>query len=140
MLKRTHFYILIVWLTFFLSACQDIQGPQKEIYNTWKVTGFTSVEERDYPQNEIGGTYLTILEDNNYILELDINMCSGSLISISERTILFDTPSCTEACCDSPFSQRFTDLLTSISMFKITGNTLRLSVHDWGFIECELVE
>lgn len=140
MSNRILLHRLLLASTLLLTACQAMQGPPKEIYNTWKINSFTSVENKEFAKNENGGTYLTLLDDNSYVLELDVNVCSGNLNAISERGIIFEPPACTEACCDSPFSKHFMGLLTQISMYKITGNTLRLSVHDWGFIECELVE
>lgn len=134
---------LLIWylpLLFFLAGCEKIDGPAKDIFQTWEAIEFVSVESVIYEKSDHSQILLTINPDNSYRLQLDVNSCGGELLSISELGILFSSPACTEACCDSDFALRLVSLLSSINMYKIEGDTLRLSVPNWGFIECVRVD
>lgn len=129
----------ITWFIFILivqASCEKIDGPAKNVFQTWEVNQFISIESAVYAKNTGTQILLTINPDQTYQLQLDVNSCGGKLLSISELGIIFDSPTCTEACCDSDFAQRFVKLLTSISMYKVDDDILRLSVPGWGFIEC----
>ncbi|WP_163710346.1 hypothetical protein [Mangrovibacterium lignilyticum] len=132
--------LLILTLSFSMHACQKIEGPAKNIFQTWEVKEFVSTESTNYSKREDSPIYLTIHEDQSYSLKLDANICQGSLLRITDLSIIFESPACTEICCDSPFSSHLADLLPFISMYKVQDNILRLSISDWGFIECERVD
>ncbi len=122
-----------------MASCQKIEGPAGNVFQTWEVKDFVAVGETS--SNE-GGVpiYFSINGDYSYDLQLDANSCSGSILKISDKYIVLNGPVCTEICCDSPFAARFSELISQISMYKVSDNMLRLYVDDWGFVECELVD
>ena len=132
--------ILILLLGVSQNGCQKIEGPAGDVFKTWEVKDFVSTENVTYDRNEDTAIYITINDDRTYALEREQNTCRGEILSITELTIIFDQPTCTTMGPESHFSQRLEGLLPSISMYKVTGTTLRLYVKNWGFIECELAE
>ncbi|WP_372774100.1 META domain-containing protein [Mangrovibacterium sp.] len=140
--RITKRFKLIIFLVAMLvsASCQKTEGPTEQIFQSWEVTGFVSIESITYAKSDDTPIILTLDAGNTYSLQLNTNSCGGDLLKISGLSIQFDRPTCTEACCDSPFAERVVELLPSVSMYKVEDNTLRLSITDWGFIECELVE
>lgn len=49
-----------------------------------------------------------------------------------------DFPACTEACCDSQFSQKLATMLPEVTTYEIDGSVLKLHIPQWGYIECEI--
>lgn len=139
MKSAKHILILFI-LAALTTTCEKLEGPAKNVFQTWEVVDFVSVESLTYSKYNNSRILLTINSDKTYNLSLDINTCGGSILSISELGIVFGNPACTEACCDSDFASRFTELLPFINMYKVDGDTLRLSIPDWGFIECVRVD
>ncbi len=131
--------ILLALLTVVLSSCRKIEGPGSDLFGTWEVNDFLSIESVAYPKDPNNKITLKITEDRQYQLRLDINTCQGEILSLSDKGIIFGLPACTEACCDSPFSQKLSSMLPGVSMYDIQDDTLRLYVPEWGFIECTLV-
>jgi len=99
-----------------------------------------SIESFVYPKNENNQILLTFNQDGSYQLKLDINNCGGSFTLGQNNQLEMDFPACTEACCDSQFSQKLTTMLPQVTSFEIEGNILKLHVPQWGWIKCELAE
>ena len=132
--------LLTLLLLESLVTCKQVDGPAHNIFQTWEVKEFVSIESKAYSQFTNSPIYLTIKNDGTYFIQLDVNQCRGNILNITDLSIVFDPPACSEACCDSPFAKHFEEMLPYISMYKVLDNILRLSVRDWGFIECELVQ
>jgi len=124
----------------FAVSCQKIEGPADDIFEKWEVKEFVATETTTYEHDENKPIFITIKEDLTYHLQLETNTCEGLILHISDQSLIFESPGCTEMCCDSPFALRFESMLPYISMYKVTGNTLRLYIKNWGFIECRLFE
>jgi heat shock protein HslJ len=73
-------------------------------------------------------------------LKLDVNSCGGNFATGKNNHLEIESPACTEACCDSKFSEKLASMLQKVTTYEIAGNTLTLNVPQWGFIELELVE
>lgn len=130
---RTLFLLAVFALT---ATCKHIDGPASNVFQTWEVKNFVSVETVTYDKKDSSKILLSINSNNTFTVKLDVNACTGSLAVLNELNIIFNSPLCTEACCDSPFAERFAELLPYITMYKIDDNMLRLSIPQWGFIEC----
>ena len=131
---------LILLLGFSLNDCQKIEGPAGDVFKTWEVKDFISVENASYEHDKDIPIYITINNDQTYNLQLEQNTCQGTILSITELTIILGQPVCTNLWHESSFSRRFEQLIPSVTMYKVTGTTLRLYIKNWGFIECELSE
>lgn len=99
-----------------------------------------SVESVAYAKNENSPILLTFNKDGTYNLELDINSCGGSFEISNKNQISIESPSCTEVCCDSQFSNKLANTLSEVTSYSIEDHTIQLNVPQWGFIEFELVE
>lgn len=130
--------VSILLMSISINACQKIEGPAGDVFKTWEVKDFVSIENSSYARDENSPIYISINDDQTYNLQLEQNTCQGEILGITELTIIMEQPGCTKMCCESSFSRRFEELIPSISMYKVTGTTLRLYIKNWGFIECEL--
>lgn len=132
--------VLVVILMISTSCKKDDSTAVVTLYNTWEVKEFISILSVNYPKDPDNKLLLTFNEGETYQLKLDVNTCSGKFESNVENLIEIDFPSCTEACCDSDFSNKFTALLPSVTTYSIKGNTLDMNVPNWGTIRLELVK
>jgi len=131
--------ILLTFLIFSLSivSCRKNEEANAALYQTWEVKEFMSLESVAYPKNESNRILLTLSKSGSYSLKLDINSCGGQFNTSGKNGISIESGACTEACCDSPFSQKLTSMLPKVKSYQIDKNTLRLEVPQWGFIELE---
>jgi len=97
-------------------------------------TGYAPSKSAESPP-----VYITLSTDQTYTLDLGVNTCSGTIETITDLGIIFSAPGCTKICCDNVFALRFAELLPYIGMYKITGETLRFYIKEWGFIECKRI-
>ena len=132
--------VLVVILMISTSCKKDDSTAVVTLYNTWEVKEFISILSVNYPKDPDNKLLLTFNEGETYQLKLDVNTCSGKFESNVENLIEIDFPACTEACCDSDFSNKFTALLPSVTTYSIKGNTLDMNVPNWGTIRLELVK
>ena len=83
-----------------------------------------------------------ILDNSLYfkgcIYRTQVNNCNGRFITSKDKHISIASTACTEACCDSKFSEKLTATLPKVKTYIIDGNILRLEVPEWGFIKLEL--
>jgi len=96
-----------------------------------------SIESVAYPKNENNKILLTFLKSGTYQLKLDINSCGGNFSLGKDNQINIGSTACTEACCDSEFSGKLAMMLSQVSTYGIEGNTLKLNIPGWGYIEFE---
>lgn len=132
------------FLSFFsafliLVACnKDKVLVVEDICHTWEAKSFMSIESVAYPKNENTPILLTFKKDGTYSLKLDINSCGGTFASEKNNQLEMDFAACTEACCDSQFSQKLATMLPEVTTYEIDGSVLKLHIPQWGYIECEI--
>jgi hypothetical protein len=137
-MKTSFLTILILTLSFV--SCNKDEGTNSVLFQTWEAKEFMSIESVAYPKNENTRVLLTFNRSGSYHLKLDINSCGGNFATGKNNLIELESPACTEACCDSKFSEKLASTISKVTSFDIEGKTLKLNVPKWGYIECELVE
>lgn len=137
-MKTSFLSILILVLT--LTSCKEDEDSTSNLCQTWEAKNFMSLESVAYPKNENKPILVTFRKDGTYSLKLDINNCGGAFTSGNDNQLLIVSPACTEACCDSKFSEKLASTISRVTSFDIEGKTLKLNVPQWGYIELELVE
>lgn len=135
---KTVFLTALVLFTFF--ACDKDDRANAILYHTWEAKEFMSIESVAYPKNENTKILLSFNSSGTYHLKLDVNSCGGNFTTGKNNHLEIESPACTEACCDSKFSEKLASMLQKVTTYEISGNTLTLNVPQWGFIELELVE
>jgi heat shock protein HslJ len=131
---------LNILLLLLISCNKHDDAAENNLYRTWEAKNFMSKESVAYPKNENTPILLTFKKDGTYSLKLDINNCGGSFTSGKNNQLEFDFAACTEACCDSQFSQKLATMLPEVTTYTIEGRELKLNVPQWGYIELELVD
>jgi len=131
------FSIFSVFLTL-ISCHEDQVSVASDICQTWEAKTFISVESVAYPKNEDTAILLIFRKDGTYSLKLDINSCGGNFTSGKNGKLEMESPACTEACCDSKFSEKLATMLSKVTTYEIDGSVLRLHIPQWGYIECEI--
>ena len=128
-------FLSILILMFTLISCNKDKEENSILFSTWEAKSFMSVESVAYPKNENNKIMLTILPSGTYQLKLDVNSCGGIITWEKNNQLKIDSPACTEACCDSKFSEKLVAMLSKVSSYSIEGQTLKLNVPQWGHIE-----
>ena len=118
-----------------LISCNKDKEVNSVLFSTWEVKSFMSIESVAYPKNENNKIMLTILPSGTYQLRLDINSCGGIITWEKNNQLEINSPTCTEACCDSKFSEKLVTMLPKVTSYSIEGRTLKLNVPQWGYIE-----
>jgi hypothetical protein len=132
---------LLVFLLVLLNACQKEEiMPDDDLFHTWEAKSFISVESAMYKKTEENPILLTFNKDGTYRVKLDINSGVGKFEKDTSQWINLTFPACTEACCDSPFSYKLSNMLPKVTSYKITEENLYLDVPGWGYIKLELVD
>jgi heat shock protein HslJ len=137
-MMKTFLVSLVVLLLTFTSCRHDQTLDANGILYTWEAKSFMSLESVAYPKNENKFILLTFKNDGTYSLKLDINSCGGRYTLDKNNQIEIESPACTEACCDSKFSEKLASMISRVTTYEIEGNTLKLNVPQWGYIECEI--
>jgi heat shock protein HslJ len=127
-------------LLFTLISCKNEELTNANLLATWEAKNFMSLESIAYPKNENNKILLTFDENGSYHLKLDINNCGGNFTSGENNMLEIESTACTEACCDSKFSEKLVMMISKVTSFNIEGNTLKLNVPQWGYIELEVAE
>ncbi len=135
---KTVFLTALILLAFV--ACDKDEKANAILYHTWEAKEFMSIESVAYPKNENTKILLTFNSSGTYHLKLDVNSCGGNFATGRNNHLEIESPACTEACCDSKFSEKLASMLQKVTTYEISGSTLMLNVPQWGFIELELVE
>ena len=118
-----------------LISCNKDKEVNSVLFSTWEAKSFMSIESVAYPKNENNKIMLTILPSGTYQLRLDINSCGGIITWEKNNQLEINSPACTEACCDSKFSEKLVTMLPKVTSYSIEGRTLKLNVPQWGYIE-----
>lgn len=137
---KTSFLILIIFLGTLIFCHHDQELNTNGIYHTWEAKSFISLESVTYPKIEGNKILLTFNESGYFQLKLDINSCGGTFVLGKNNQIEIESPACTEACCDSKFSEKLATMVSKVTSFNIEGKTMKLNVPQWGYINLELAE
>jgi len=132
--------LTILTLLFVLISCNKEKEVNSILFATWEAKNFMSVESVAYPKNENKPILLTFRSDGTYSLKLDINSCGGNFTFGKNNQIEIEPSACTEACCDSKFSEKLASTISRVTSFDMEGKNLKLNVPQWGYIELELSE
>jgi hypothetical protein len=125
-------------LLLTLGSCNKDEVTNSALFRTWEVKEFMSLESVAYPKTEGNEILLTFEKTGSYQLKLDINSCGGPYILGKDNQLEIRSTACTEACCDSKFSEKLATMLLQVESYSIEGSTLKLYVPQWGYIECEI--
>jgi len=128
-------FLSILILMFTLISCNKEKDVNSVLFSTWEAKSFMSLESVPYPKNENNKILLTFLSSGTYHLKLDINSCGGNFKWGKNNHIEIESPACTEACCDSKFSEKLATMLSKTTSYSIEGQTLKLNIPQWGYIE-----
>lgn len=127
-------------MLLILISCNKEKEANSILFATWEAKSFMSLESVAYPKNENNKILLTFNESGSYQLKLDINSCGGNFTSGKDNHLEMESPACTEACCDSKFSEKLATMISKVTSFSIEGRILKLNVPQWGYVELELAE
>ena len=117
------FYTLIFSLFFFLVACDKDKDIVMD--NEW-IASSIKFENGDFI-SPVSQYYLILENNNQFRLQLDINLCGGE-VYFRKKTVEFKNGiGCTEACCDSEFAIALVDNLTQTKNWEIITNQLVLT-------------
>lgn len=129
-----------IFLLFTLISCNKEKEANSNLFVIWEAKSFMSLESVVYPKNDNNKILLTFNESGSYHLKLDINSCGGNFTSGKNNQLEIEPAACTEACCDSKFSEKLATMISKVTSFSVEGKTLKLNVPQWGYIELELSE
>ena len=102
---------------------EDIQDSL--ITRAWEAQVIdTDTYKGEAPESDI---ILSFSDLGHYALELEINGCGGTYGLSGENGIYFNDNFCTEACCDSEFSEQLASLISNMRSYEIKRSTLTLS-------------
>ena len=136
-----NFLISVFTLLFFSSlfSCQKEKNEvADDIYNTWEVVEFMSVESVIYLKDDNYNPVIEFINDGSFKLRLDVNSCFGSFNLSGNDSIEIITSGCTYVCCDSDFSSKFVMILSKVESYTINGNKMKLNIPDRGWINLKL--
>lgn len=117
------FYTLVFVLFILIISCDE----DKDIVldREWTASSIR-FESGDFVN--LNSQYDFILEDNNqFRLQLDVNLCGGSVFFRKNTVEFKDGTGCTEACCDSENAIALVDNLTKTINWEINANQLILT-------------
>ncbi|NQU52986.1 MAG: META domain-containing protein [Bacteroidetes bacterium] len=139
MIKNNGFKILIfLFFVLFISCEKEKKETTDDIYNTWEVVDFMSIESMLYSKNNNYNPVIEFKNDGSFSLKLDANNCFGSFEITSENNLKIGAAGCTKMCCDSDFSNKFVEMLSRVESYSFEDNQLKLNVPEWGWINLEL--
>lgn len=136
-------YLLAIFIFQMLTivACNDDDSCycEVDIIGKWEAKEFLSVESRSYSKLDGQNPTINFKSDGTYDVYLDVNHCFGDFELSKDDVIQMSGAGCSEACCDSEFSEKFVEMLPQVTSFEIDGDVLRLYVSDWGWIKLEWI-
>ena len=132
-MKTSFLTILILILT--LGSCNKDEITNSALFAAWEAKSFMSLESVAYPKNEDKAILLIFMKDGTYSLKLDVNSCGGTFTSGKGNQLLIGSTACTEACCDSKFSEKLASMISRVTSYEVYRETLKLNVPQWGYIE-----
>ena len=137
---RTVILSLFICVLSIFACTKDNVSGAGSLYKTWEAKDFMSLESVAYPKNENTKILLTSNSSGTYHLKLDVNSCGGNFVTRNNNQLEIESAACTEACCDSKFSEKLASMLQKVTTYEVAENTLKLNVPKWGYIQLELAE
>lgn len=130
---------MLLFINFI--SCEDDNdcNCSGEIYGKWKVEELMSIESVAYPKADDYSPTIEFKKDGTIDIRLDVNQCFGDFEIGAENSINIANGGCTEACCDSDFSNKFVTMLSQVGSYDIEDDGLKLNVSGWGWIELEWI-
>lgn len=117
------FLYLSLTLVFFISGCN--KEDKKLIETEWVVNSYSAQNTTNIVNAP--ASYTMTFKNKNFHLALDVNTCGGDYSLGSGNKIKFSALYCTEACCDSDFAMKITQLIPLMKEYTINGDQLLLS-------------
>lgn len=106
-------------------ACST--GQQDVIENTWSVRSYR-MSDTDSLRNTSQSYVLSFADRRTFSFRLDANTCGGSVTFKPNNVVIFtQSPTCTEACCDSPFAQGALEAIKQVNRFELLNEQLVLT-------------
>lgn len=130
--------IVVLFFILLNVSCDEKHEELIDLNNSWEVVDFMSIESVMYAKDKDFSPVIEFHENGTYSLQLDLNSCSGSFELIREKGINITAAGCTKICCDSNFSNKFVLMLPQVTSYLIDGNTMKLDVSGWGWINLKL--
>ena len=131
-------YLILAFIVFleglFPSCKKDHDKVANDIYKSWEIIDIMSIESVFYEKNQENKLLITFTPDGTYQLKFDVNNCLGNYSLIDKENIEISVPGCTKICCDSPFSQKISNMLSEVNSYTLERNKLKLNVDNWGWI------
>lgn len=119
-------FLLCILLTASAVLSCKKDNSDSSLLQRWQVDSL--VEHSDsIARNAVNNIYIEFKSDKSITLELEANTCGGSFSLSDSKNLSIEVQLCTEACCDSDFSTRFTQLLSEIKSYHFVNNQLNLS-------------
>ena len=138
-MKKYVFPIVIVLFSVLAFSCDKDENPVVDnIYYTWEVVDFMSIESMLYAKDNNYNPTIEFKQDGSLNLKLDANSCFGSFETEGENNVSFSAVGCTKICCDSDFSNKLAAMLPRVESYDLEDDQLRLNVPAWGFISLKL--
>lgn len=129
-------FLTLILLSFLFSCNKEkCNCAESDFIGKWQAETFMSIESAGYPKNNEYFPLIEFKNDGTFTLSLDVNSCGGSYVLSGENFIGLSEVACTEICCDSPFSQKFAETLARVTSYSFEGQTLKLNVPEWGWIQ-----
>lgn len=130
-MKITTLLLLVV-----LFACKkECDRCDPDLFGRWEVTGLVSIESVLYEKMDGYNPVMEFKKGGSLDIKLDINLCFADFSITKGTTIDIGPAGCTEACCDSEFSQKLIEMLPQVKNWSVENDTLKLDVPGWGWIE-----
>jgi len=138
-MRKTLIQISILIILPLLFSCEkDKNEIAEDIYNTWEVVDFMSIESVLYAKNNGFNPTIEFKRDGSISVRLDANSCFGNFEIAEGDAIEIGELGCTKICCDSDFSNKFSIMLSRVESYSIEENNLKLNISDWGWINLKL--
>lgn len=130
--------VLAFIVLFSFISCTKDDEIANDIYRSWEIVDFMSIESVAYPKNNNYNPVIQFHDDGKFTLQLDINSCFGSFNLLLGNNIEISEVGCTLVCCDSDYSEKVITMLPQVTSYSINANQLKLNVPGWGWINLEL--
>lgn len=117
--------ILLLLVVILTSACHP--DRQDVVENAWTVVNYR-LSDTDSLRNAPREYTLSFGDRKNFSFQLDVNSCGGSVNFKPNNIVVFSqSPVCSEACCDGPFSLGVLSALKEVNRYELINEQLALT-------------